>query len=586
MDNPIEEIKKRIDIVEFIGNYLSLKKSGKNFKTLCPFHQEKTPSFIISPERQIWHCFGACQEGGDIIRFLMKWENITFFEALKELANKLGIKIKKVNFEDKIWKKKEKIFNINYLASEFYHYLLTRHQLGKKALNYLQERKINQKIVKTFSLGYAPLSWNSLLKFLKKKGFEEEEILESGLLVKNERGRFYDRFRQRIIFPIFDHRNNILGFSGRIFEKEEEAKYINTPETPVYHKRETLFGINLTKDFIKQKNQAIIVEGEFDMISCYQNGIENVVAIKGTAITREQLMLLKRHTNQIVLSLDSDVAGEETTKRAIFEAENFDFNIFVIAINFAKDPDEALKNNPIAFKKNIKKPVPVYDFILDLTFKKYGNKDPFAKKNFANEIVPFLLNIKNPIVYDHYLKKTASILDIDQKSIEALIKKEKNKQKKYHFFRQTNQEKNRYQLLETYILSLIFQNQQPNKVYDRFFQILEKEDFSFPSYLKIIDYFVNFQRKYFLKDDLLKNQSKFASFLPAELIPAYDQIMLFDISIFSENIEDKEIEKTVLEFKKLSLKKRIKEKTEKDDLKNIEILTKKLAAVEKKLLSL
>ena len=295
MENPIEEIKKKIDIVEFIGSFITLKKAGRNYKAVCPFHQEKTPSFVISPERGIWHCFGACGEGGDVIKFLMKWENITFIEALRELAKKTGVKLNKISFEDKIWQKKEKYLGMNQIAGEFFHYILKKTAFGKKASQYLKNRALNQSIIDKFQLGYSPSSWDSLKLFLKKKKYEEEEIMENGLLIRSERGSYYDRFRGRLMFPLKDGRNNILGFSGRILdEKEKEAKYINTPETPIYHKRETLFGINLAKEEIKKKQNAFIVEGEFDMIIPYQFGFSNFVAVKGTALTNEQLMLLKQ----------------------------------------------------------------------------------------------------------------------------------------------------------------------------------------------------------------------------------------------------------------------------------------------------
>ncbi len=286
MEDVIAEIKKKIDIISFIGSFISVKKSGRNYKALCPFHQEKTPSFVISPDRQIWHCFGACQDGGDIIRFLMKWENITFIEALRELAEKAGVKLAKVNLEDKTWKKKERLLSINFLASEFFEYILQKTSIGEKAQSYLKKRKLDPRISKKFQLGYAPASWDSLLNFLKKKKFSEYEIVESGLMVKSERGRIYDRFRGRLIFPIKDARENVIGFSGRTLDENvKEAKYINTPETPLYHKRETLFGINVAKEAIKNEKNVMIVEGEFDVISPFQQGIENIVAIKGSALT-------------------------------------------------------------------------------------------------------------------------------------------------------------------------------------------------------------------------------------------------------------------------------------------------------------
>lgn len=309
MENQIEEIKSKVDIVEFIGGFITLKKAGRNFKAICPFHQEKSPSFVISPDRGIWHCFGACGEGGDVIKFLMKWENITFIESLKELAKKTGVKLtlNKISFEDKIWEKKERYLGMNQLASEFFHYILNKSDFGKKAREYLKSRLLNQAIIDKFELGYSPSSWDSLKLFLKKKKYEEEEMSENGLLVKSERGTYYDRFRGRLMFPLKDSRNNVLGFSGRILEgSEKEAKYVNTPETPIYHKRECLFGINLALEEIKKQKNVFIVEGELDMITPYQHGYSNFVAIKGTALTIEQLKLLKRYTDKLTLMMDAD----------------------------------------------------------------------------------------------------------------------------------------------------------------------------------------------------------------------------------------------------------------------------------------
>ncbi|MEK7177415.1 MAG: DNA primase, partial [Patescibacteria group bacterium] len=334
MENQIEEIKRKIDIVEFIGSFVTLKKVGRNFKAVCPFHQEKSPSFVVSPDRGIWHCFGACGEGGDSIKFLMKWENITFIEALKELAKKTGIKLilNKISFEDKIWQKKERYLGMNQLASEFFHYILSKTDFGKKASEYLKGRLLNKSIIDKFELGYSPSSWDSLKLFLKKKKYEEEEVFENGLLVKSERGSYYDRFRGRLMFPLKDSRNNVLGFSGRILSggNDKEAKYVNTPETPIYHKRECLFGINLALEEIKKQKNVYIVEGELDMITPYQHGYSNFVAVKGTALTNEQLKLLKRYTDKITLMMDADVAGIESIKRGIDEAEKFDFEIRVV----------------------------------------------------------------------------------------------------------------------------------------------------------------------------------------------------------------------------------------------------------------
>lgn len=589
MENPVEEIKKRIDIVDFIGSFIPLKKTGRNFKALCPFHQEKTPSFIVSPERQIWHCFGACSEGGDVIKFLMKWENITFFEALKDLAKKTGVQLRKIDFEDKVWRKKERYIYMNQLATEFFQYLLFKTKFGQKAMDYLSSRKIKKEIIEKFQLGYAANSWDSLLRFLKRKKFEEEEMYENGLLVKNEKGNFYDRFRGRLIFPLKDARGNILGFSGRTLLKDEkEAKYINTPETPIYHKRETLFGLDLAKEEIKNKKNVYIVEGEFDVISPFQAGFKNFVAIKGTALTREQLMVLKRYTNSIILSLDSDFAGQESMIRSLEEAEKLDFEIKTVIFDFAKDPDEAINQDPIKFKNIIKKPIPIYDFLIDFLKKKYPIDDPFNKKKFTDEITPFIGKIYNPIVQSHYIKKISQLLDVSESSIEKLIKRINFKKKKdtaFSFSLKKGKIK-REVLIEKYLLSLFFQSSDINNWSKKIFEILSPLDFSTPSYQKIVSLFLEYT-----KENNSFNLDNFVKKIPPELKSVFDEIFLF-VSVEQEFSLD-DMERLILEVKKYSLKREINrllsEKEINDGEKQNKILKQlfcELNTVEKKLIKL
>jgi DNA primase len=589
MENPVEEIKKRIDIVDFIGSFIPLKKTGRNFKALCPFHQEKTPSFIVSPERQIWHCFGACGEGGDVIKFLMKWENITFFEALKDLAKKTGVELRKVDFEDKVWRKKERYIYMNQLATEFFQYLLFKTKFGQKAMDYLSSRKINKEIIEKFQLGYAANSWDSLLRFLKRKKFEEEEMYENGLLVKNERGNFYDRFRGRLIFPLKDARGNILGFSGRTLLKEEkEAKYINTPETPIYHKRETLFGLDLAKEEIKNKKSVYIVEGEFDVISPFQAGFKNFVAIKGTALTREQLMVLKRYTNSIILTLDSDFAGQESMIRSLEEAEKLDFEIKTVTFDFAKDPDEAINQDQIKFKNIIRKPIPIYDFLIDFLKKKYPIDDPFNKKKFTDEITPFIGKIYNPIVQSHYIKKISQLLDVSESSIEKLIKRTNFKKKKdtaFSFSLKKGKIK-REVLIEKYLLSLFFQSSDINNWSKKIFEILSPLDFSTPSYQKIVSLFLEYT-----KENNSFNLDNFVKKIPPELKSVFDEIFLFASVEQEFSLED--MERLILEVKKYSLKRKINsllsEKEINDGEKQNKILKQlfcELNTVEKKLIKL
>jgi len=585
MDNPVEEIKKKIDIIDFIGSFITLKKTGRNFKALCPFHQEKTPSFIISPERQIWHCFGSCQEGGDIIKFLMKWENITFFEALKDLAQKTGVVLTRtLGIEDKIWKKKERLFTINQLSTEFFEFIFNKTKFGKKAQDYLELRQIKLAIAKKFQIGYAPNSWNSLIKFLKKKKYEEEEISETGLLVKGERGGYYDRFRGRLTFPLKDPRGNIVGFSGRALdEKDPSAKYVNTPETLIYHKRETLFGIDLAKEAIKKEKNVYIVEGEFDMISPYQQGFNNFVAIKGSALTKEQLMMLKRYTDKITLALDTDVAGEEAIKRGIEDAEQLDFEIGVVNFDYAKDPDEAVRKDVNLFKKTLKKPTPIYDFLIKTMEKKYPEDTPFNKKRIGDEMIPYIERVSNPIIQSHYIKKLADFLNVSESSINTLVRKLKQKKKQGLMFRSLTKKKtdlSRELLIQRYFLSLIFQNEDSYAAFDQVSSIISPADFSLGSYQKIAQAFLEFKKNYPKQFKLVN----FTNSLSSELQPVFDEVYLFASSELG--FENENLSKIVYEIKKFSLKREIKEAIESEDKVQTAALAKALNEVEKKLLPL
>jgi len=589
MDNPIEAIKRKIDIVDFIGSYIPLKKAGRNFKANCPFHQEKTPSFVISPERQIWHCFGSCGEGGDIFKFLMKWENITFFEALKELAQKTNTILKDISFEDKTWKKKEKYYLMNRLTAEFFHYLLKKTKFGKKGMDYLMNRKIKEGTIDKFMLGYSPDSWDSLRLFLKKKSFSDEEIYENGLVVKSEKGRYYDRFRGRLIFPLVDARDHILGFSGRSLDSSAtEAKYVNTPETPIYHKRETLFGINLAKETIKKEKKVYLVEGEFDMITPYQNGFTNFVAIKGSAVTNEQLMLLKRYSEKLVLMLDADEAGEEAIRRGIEEAERFDFELSVVRLTVGKDPDEAIHKDINVFKKEIGKPVPVYDFLIDIAQKKYPPENAFNKKKIGDEIVPYLLRINNPIVKSHYIKKISILLEVSEESVESLmnrLKKKKKAQTDYRTSFKIQKGETRELILEKYLISLIFQSENPYKITDKIFAIIHPDDLLIPSHRKIMQIFLDKEKT--LRDKYQVNS--FASLLEPELKAIFDELYLY--AAVEDREKDYDVERLSFEIKKYSLKRQLEKiLEEKDDTvekkERLVAITGNLKEVEKKLFSL
>lgn len=581
MDIAVDEIKKKLDVVEYIGRYVELKRSGRNFRGLCPFHQEKTPSFFVNPDRQVWRCFGACQIGGDVIAFLMKYEGITFYEALKEMAQETGVKLDTTGFEDRAWQQKEKLVTIHNHAMKYYHYLLMEHASGKAAREYLNERGINEKIRETFQLGYAPASWDSLCLYLRKKGYANEDLLMAGLAIKSSKGSFYDRFRNRLMFPIFDARDYVIAFSGRTLNKDaKEAKYINSPETPIYHKRETLYGIHVAKESIRNEKKAMVVEGEFDMISSFMHGIKNVVAVKGSILTKEQIKLLKKYCDHLILALDSDFSGSETTLRAIKDAEELDMRIDVVTFDFGKDPDEALKNDPIAFKKLLAHPVTLYDFVIDTVVKRHNIEDPFEKKKLADEVMPFLISLDNPIIKTHYIKKLAGLLSTDEKTIEMTMRGYSFKQQKKtrKIAPQQPQEKDKFETMQKLVLACIVQNDSPITLIRHVHEIIEENDFTIPSYRELFTIMGHIQHASdttFIKDLIAK--------LPPPLLDVLDTILLIDTSDLIDNKNATSIKQLCLHMKKLSIKKALKVHAANEDGDNYRILKEKLAQVDKEL---
>lgn len=588
MEGVVAEIKSKVDLVELIGSYITVKKVGKHYSALCPFHQEKSPSFVISPERQMWYCFGACHEGGDVISFVMKWENITFYEALKELARRANVQLTDARFNDREWEKQEVLYKINNLAAEYFHYILMKTPLGKKALEYLKTRELNDKIIETFQLGYAPDSWDSLLKFLKKKKFSEEDILRTGLIIRSERNKnsYYDRFRGRLVFPIKDIRDNLIGFSGRILtEKKDEPKYINTPETEIYHKRESLYGIHVTKDHIKQSESVILVEGEFDAIVPYQFGIGNVVAIKGSSVTKEHLRILKRFATKIILSLDADAAGSDAVVRAIKEAEELDVEVLVMQIKQGKDPDEAVRTNLLGFKESIKHAMPAYDYLLENVKEKFDLSSPYAKKEAGDEIIPFLAYISNPIVLNHYVRQVADMLQVSEESIKDLLarhikKQQSNRKGVQPVVDDKKSQPDMHEEAQKYLLSYIFQQENPMSVTTLVFSVLKPEDFTTTPLEKIAHYLIEYQ-----KNNQVFDVKLFVAMLPSELHPLFDDLYLNTRN--SENTKNEDPQTRALLLKDASLKKQIEkisrmEESEEND-KVIQALISQQASVRKEL---
>ncbi len=549
----VSQIRERIDIVSFISEYIPLKKMGRNFKANCPFHNEKTPSFVVSPERQIWHCFGGCSKGGDVYTFLMEYENLEFVEALRILAKRTGIELRESGFNAGISSKKETIYKLNKAALDFYHYVLTKHAVGKKALAYLtEERKLDTRLIETFMLGFSPGDGISLSNYLiNKKRHKKEDLIEAGLASYSG-----DFFRGRVMFPLFDHRNNVTGFSGRAIEEPfAGGKYINTRDTIVYHKGSMFFGLNTAKEEIKKLDKAIILEGELDVIACFSQGITNAVAVKGTALTENQVALLARFTNNVCLCFDLDDAGYTATKRSLEVLEKKGINITTCVFENAKDADEAIKKDPISFKKSIRRDIPIYDYVFSKTLLAYDKTKVEGKGKITSELLPIIIKIENEIIKEHYLKKLSAELDV---SLDAIIKEmERIEKKEIVKDNVTFVKKNkrpRIEVLEDYLMSLVVQHENPKIILEKCRAILKDYKFQIISYQKIADNLFDF------KETGAFDASHFLSVLPRELVGSFDTSFLFPLPKF-ETVEKYilEAEKIAREMRALFLKNKIKD---------------------------
>jgi DNA primase len=588
----VEEIKQKVDIVELVGSYVSLKHAGKYFKANCPFHQEKTPSFVVSPDIQRWHCFGACHEGGDIFNFIMKWEGVSFGEALRILAERAGVPLtdqaKSSGYFDAEVDKRSKVFSINELAAKYYAYLLQTAESATVARAYLTERTLPEAIVKTFQIGYAPEAWTNLRDYMYKKNFQDQDLLATGLFVQGERG-IYDRFRGRLMFPIQNTRGQVVGFSGRLIKEDisekDGGKYINTPETLVYHKRESLYGFYHTKDEVRKSNTAIVVEGEFDMLTPYTKGITNIVAIKGSAFTEEQLKTLRRYCNRLILALDNDPAGFDALRKSTLDAQQFSFELYVCAIPEGKDPDEAARMNIGALKAAIRQPIPVYDHIINTLFTRVDENDPFSKKHFIEGAIPFIDMIENPIVRTHYIQKAAGLLKSSEDAVITMLRDYKRKGRK-PVTRVTDDVDNnipkhqeRVDALAKRILSVLLAVPLDTTVMHEILAILSPNDFLTPAYRVLYERFQGYMTNHPKFDT-----DQFIADLSPELRPLYDELYLYAST--ADQSDDKYLLRLALEYKKMHIAQTIQslsKESEKDTDEQVGKLNADMVAVEKRL---
>ena len=428
-DSPIQEIKDRLPILEVIQDFVQLKKSGTNYKGICPFHSEKSASFMVSPSKQIWHCFG-CGLGGDIFEFIKLTENVEFNDALKILADRAGLELKRQTPQQvEIDKKKDVLYEINSAAAKYFVRVLWESNAGLEALSYLRKRGLSDQTIKNWSLGFAPDDYHYVENYLAKS-FDKKDIEQAGLIIKSDRSQpstltpqpYFDRFHDRVMFPIINLHGQVVGFTGRLLhDKENTGKYVNSPETPIYNKSNVVYGLYQAKNAIRKNDRAVVVEGNMDVIACHQVGSTQAVATSGTALTTDQLTILQRFTNNLVFAFDSDAAGSTATKRALELALNQGFNVKIANLGNAKDPDDLIQKGIGLWEKAIAGAGNYIDFFFDQIFKQYNPENVEDKREITKELAPLIYRILDPVTKAHYVRKLSLGINVAENSIWGII---------------------------------------------------------------------------------------------------------------------------------------------------------------------
>lgn len=445
--NVVDEIKARLDIVDFISHTVNLRKAGKNYTGFCPFHPNtKTPSFIVFPETQTWRCFGACADGGDIFSFVMKREGYDFKEALQLLAQRAGVTLQEPGAQaTEQDQRRQKLLELLAAAAEYFHHLLTTTPAGAQVRAYLVERTLTAETIAAFQLGYALDEWEALKTHFVKRGYTPELLLAAGLITERDDGSpGYDRFRHRLMIPIRDPQGRVIGFGARALKADQTPKYLNSPQSILFDKSATLYGLDLARKHIREADQAVIVEGYMDVIQAHQRGARNVVAQMGTALTEQQLKILKRATRTLVLALDADTAGQAATLRGLNVARGaleretipvvtargliryesrLEANIRIAALPPGKDPDDILKEGLDVWQKIIANAIPVVDFYFQAVTANLDLNSAKDKSIAVQELIPVLRDIGNSVEQEHYVQKLARLIHIDERTLMAELKR-------------------------------------------------------------------------------------------------------------------------------------------------------------------
>jgi DNA primase len=440
----IDEVKDRLDVVEVVSSYLQLNKSGRNYKALCPFHSEKTPSFVVFADSQRWHCFGACNEGGDVFNFVMKMEGWDFRTALEELARQAGVELKpQTPVQEEAAEESDHLRGLLSAAARYYHQVLSNAPEAERARRYVEGRELSDETAEAFLLGYSLPEWEGTRNYLTEQGYSVEDLLKGGLVIERESGGTYDRFRDRLMIPIRDGRGRVIGFGARTLDPDGLPKYLNSPKTSLFDKSRTLFGLDMAKRAIRRQDRVVIAEGYMDVMQAHQAGHKNVVAQMGTALTEAQLRQLQRYAKRIVLALDPDVAGVQATLHGVevardslekewepvFEPQGLmgyegrlGVEMRVLQLPSGQDPDDVIRQNPEKWPELVEEAVPVVDFYLQLLMEDVDLEDTKAKARVVDELLPVLRAVTNPVEREDYVQKIARSLRVDERAVLARLR--------------------------------------------------------------------------------------------------------------------------------------------------------------------
>lgn len=544
----IDDVKDRLDIVEILSGYLKLTKAGANYRALCPFHKEKTPSFMISPERQIWHCFG-CGEGGDIFKFVMKYENVEFPEALRLLAKRAGVELKKE--DPRIQNEMLKLYGICEKTMEYFENNLKAKPV---VLNYLTKRGLKKETIDYWHLGFAPEGNGGLLQYLMEHNFKSEDIAKTGLIIKSQKrlNSYFDRFRSRVIFPIFDSQDRVVGFTGRIFNDQDhpnEPKYLNSPENPIFNKGRLLYGFSQNKKAIREKEQAILVEGQMDFLMAWQDGIKNVVATSGTALTEEQLKILKRVTKTLLIGYDMDEAGRLATERAIDLAKSADFRVQVLTLpEGVKDAADFVLARPGELKELLAQAEDSGDYYYRIALNNLDKNDLEAKKKAVNFLLAKIKWLASAVERSHWISKIAEELQIKEAYLEEELLKMKSEPQRT--FNESPVEvepfkevKTRKILLNERILALAIKDESLRV------RLVEVKQYVLPDYLSVVEVLINNQFNDITDSVLAERVGYFKLLADYELAEEEALVEDFEMAVRElrkEILRDKILQKTLL----------------------------------------